>query len=387
MRLGAALAGLVAPLLLGGLLRVEQGDLDRWPEAGAWRMPVGHAHEAPTAGAPQPSFRLLRGLQGSAKRRTHEGADLGNGREGDSVLAAATGLVVHTGSDGGSGFGHHVVLAHRLVGGSLRYSVYAHFAKGTTVVRPGEIVSAGQLLGRVGRTGRASGPHLHFEVRRPADPNERWENAPVEDPLAFVLDRLPGARRDSTWARPYLEWAEHGGLLPSGARADDELSRADWWRMLAAAARVAPTEAPERSGELRDSLVAWSLLPEESLADAAHMPAEWSELSRDLERLRKTGTRLAPRPTADTDHRHRCEKVLGESRPAHELRALERRDGVPTLDITCLLLADLGPSARASAKLSAKGGTKPGKAHGPKRSSKKTKRPRGGHTAAKSSRG
>lgn len=386
MPLPAALAGLVAPLLLGGLLRMEQSDLDRWPDAGAWRMPVGRAHEAPTPSAVQPRFRLLRGLQGSAKRRTHEGADLGNGREGDSVVAAATGLVVHTGRDGGSGFGDHVVLAHRLPRGALRYSVYAHLVRGTTCVRAGEVVSAGQLLGRVGSTGRASGPHLHFEIRRPADPGERWENAPVEDPLAFVLDRLPDARRDSTWARPYLEWAEHGGLLPSGARADDELSRADWWRMLAAAARVAPAGAPERCADLRDSLVAWSLLPEESLADAAHMPAEWAELSRDLDRLRRAGTRLAPRPTGDPDHRRRCESILGESHPARELRELERRDGVPTLGVTCLLLADLGPSARRPSKLAAKSAKKPPKLRSTKRSSKSngsrrtsaTARPAGG---------
>lgn len=344
-RTRAVLAGLVAPLLLGGLLRVETGDLERWPESGAWRMPVGRAHEAPLPGAPRPEYRLLRNLQGTPKRWTHEGADLGNGREGDSVVAAATGIVVHTGGDGGSGFGVHAVLAHRMPGEKLRYSVYAHLVKGSVAVRTGEIVAAGQLVGRVGRTGRASAPHLHFEIRRPLDPNERWENAPVEDPLAFVLDRLPDARRDTTWARPYLEWAEHAGLLPSGARADDELSRGDWWRMLASAARGMPVATPERSGELRDSLVAWSLLPEESLDAPPHMPAEWSELSRDLGRLRRSGTRLAPRPTADSEHRRRCEQVLGESQPSRELKTIERRSGVPTLGVTCLLLAELGPSS------------------------------------------
>jgi murein DD-endopeptidase MepM/ murein hydrolase activator NlpD len=51
------------------------------------------------------------------------------------------------------------VIAHRL--GMTSY--YAHLS--SIAVRPGRCVVAGNLIGRAGSTGRATGPHLHFELR------------------------------------------------------------------------------------------------------------------------------------------------------------------------------------------------------------------------------
>jgi murein DD-endopeptidase MepM/ murein hydrolase activator NlpD len=79
-----------------------------------------------------------------------------------------------------------VVVAHRLPEGGLAYTVYAHLAAGSITVKPGTSVLMGTRLGKVGQTGTATAPHLHFEVRVPRDPQERWEKAPVVDPLAFV---------------------------------------------------------------------------------------------------------------------------------------------------------------------------------------------------------
>lgn len=73
-------------------------------------------------------------------------------------MAAAAGQVLYAG-DGLRGYGNLVVLQHA---GDL-LTVYAHNSE--LLVRTGERVTAGQLIARVGQTGNASGPHLHFEVR------------------------------------------------------------------------------------------------------------------------------------------------------------------------------------------------------------------------------
>lgn len=72
-------------------------------------------------------------------------------------------------------------------------SLLAHLKPGSVKVKPGDRVEAGQPLASVGRSGRASGPHLHFEVRElgHADPwRTLWENSPVLDPLRLLGQRL-----------------------------------------------------------------------------------------------------------------------------------------------------------------------------------------------------
>ncbi|MBX3156884.1 MAG: M23 family metallopeptidase [Deltaproteobacteria bacterium] len=94
----------------------------------------------------------------------HSGADL-RGKYGTPVLAAGDGVVEIAGYQGGYGF---VVYVDHGGGVTTRY---AHLQKIHT--KKGSIVTAGTKLGEVGATGRATGPHLHFEVRlegRPVDP-------------------------------------------------------------------------------------------------------------------------------------------------------------------------------------------------------------------------
>jgi len=66
--------------------------------------------------------------------------------------------VLHAGWNNG-GYGLLVVLVHT----SGVRSMYAHLS--SIAVRPGQRVRTGSLLGRVGSTGFATGPHLHFELR------------------------------------------------------------------------------------------------------------------------------------------------------------------------------------------------------------------------------
>ena len=88
--------------------------------------------------------------------RFHEGVDI-SAPEGETIGASRAGRVVFAGWN--DGFGQLVVLAHHR--GVTTY--YAHLSKILVVV--GQRLSAGDTLGRVGHTGDATGPHLHFEVR------------------------------------------------------------------------------------------------------------------------------------------------------------------------------------------------------------------------------
>ena len=100
--------------------------------------------------------------------RRHTGLDFPEAA-GIPVRAAGVDTVSFAGFNGG-GYGNLVVVTHR-----LGYeSWYAHLS--SIAVGAGAPVTGGTLLGAVGATGRATGPHLHFEVRRfgtPIDPAPR----------------------------------------------------------------------------------------------------------------------------------------------------------------------------------------------------------------------
>jgi murein DD-endopeptidase MepM/ murein hydrolase activator NlpD len=88
--------------------------------------------------------------------RMHTGVDF-PAPTGTPVLAARAGTVTVAGWV--DGYGTVVALAHEQGVSTL----YAHLS--ATLVRDGQQLAAGQPLGRVGSTGTATGPHLHFEVR------------------------------------------------------------------------------------------------------------------------------------------------------------------------------------------------------------------------------
>jgi murein DD-endopeptidase MepM/ murein hydrolase activator NlpD len=95
----------------------------------------------------------------------HNGVDLA-AHEGDLVHATASGVVLRAGDFGG--YGKVVELDH---GGGVT-TLYAHASE--LLVHEGEHVTQGQSIARVGHSGRATGPHLHLEVRqagRPVDPS------------------------------------------------------------------------------------------------------------------------------------------------------------------------------------------------------------------------
>ena len=87
----------------------------------------------------------------------HSGIDLAAAR-GAPVRATLPGIVTVIVST--TGYGLHVVIDH---GGALS-SLYGHLD--TVLVNSGDDVVAGQVIGTVGSSGNATGPHLHFEIRR-----------------------------------------------------------------------------------------------------------------------------------------------------------------------------------------------------------------------------
>lgn len=92
------------------------------------------------------------------KKRPHRGVDYA-AATGTPIKAAGDGKVIFRGSKGG--YGNTVVLQH---GGNIT-SLYAHMSSFRKGVTSGSRVKQGQIIGYVGKTGMATGPHLHYEFR------------------------------------------------------------------------------------------------------------------------------------------------------------------------------------------------------------------------------
>ena len=113
------------------------------------RFPVAGPHSFGTAdnryGAPRSGH-------------THAGQDI-LADEGTPLVAVRGGTIISTGFGGAAGY--YIALHGDRTG---RDYFYAHLRPGTTLVRDGQRVLTGQMLGQVGHTGDATGPHLHFEI-------------------------------------------------------------------------------------------------------------------------------------------------------------------------------------------------------------------------------
>ena len=103
-------------------------------------------------------FSLKRWHPVLSKWRSHKGVDYAASR-GTPVRAAGDGKVSFVGTKGG--YGKVIFLQH---GGKYR-TVYGHLSRFASGVRNGKRIKQGQVIGYVGSTGLASGPHLHYEFR------------------------------------------------------------------------------------------------------------------------------------------------------------------------------------------------------------------------------
>jgi murein DD-endopeptidase MepM/ murein hydrolase activator NlpD len=111
--------------------------------------------KAPIAAAPQPTFGA-RSIFNGQPRSPHAGTDF-RAPTGTPIVAPAAGVIVLT--DDLFFTGRTVAIDHGL--GLI--SVLAHMSK--IAVRVGDVVKPGDVVGSVGATGRATGPHLHWSVR------------------------------------------------------------------------------------------------------------------------------------------------------------------------------------------------------------------------------
>ncbi len=95
----------------------------------------------------------------------YNGVDIG-APTGTDMYASAAGTVIIAKDNGGwnGGYGNYIVIAHP----NGTQTLYGHASK--VFVSAGDTVTQGELIGKVGRTGEATGPHLHFEVRGATNP-------------------------------------------------------------------------------------------------------------------------------------------------------------------------------------------------------------------------
>ncbi len=136
---------------------------------GGGRSPANYSpgvydHFFSTAGFewPVPTSQRISSDYGRRWGRRHNGIDI-PARRGTKFVAANDGVVIYSGNEY-SGFGNIIIIAHR----DGNFTIYGHNQR--NLVEKGQYVRKGQTIGLVGNTGRSTGPHLHFEVRRDGEP-------------------------------------------------------------------------------------------------------------------------------------------------------------------------------------------------------------------------
>lgn len=131
---------------------------------------------------PVDDARLTRGFLPN-KRRPHLGLDLAAPR-GTPILASKSGTVIYAGREF-SGFGRMIMIES----GDGWATLYAHLDK--IFVSEGQVVTMGEVLGAMGRTGRATGVHLHFEIRKISGPIDPLPLLPNGDEISRKISLNP----------------------------------------------------------------------------------------------------------------------------------------------------------------------------------------------------
>lgn len=164
------------------------------PSSADGSRPTGHSGSSLQSPVDPGRTRITSGVQasrttvvnGQSRTAPHDGIDYGRGKnvpvsQEIMVRAAADGTVKIAG-DYGTPLGNQVNIVHQAENITTRTG---HLKD--VFVSPGQDVKAGELIGTLGQTGRASGPHVHFEVRQGSGGTMRTTRAIPMD--ASTLER------------------------------------------------------------------------------------------------------------------------------------------------------------------------------------------------------
>ena len=168
-------------------------------------------------------------------RRFHSGTDM-RAPKGTPVHAAGDGVVIIAGRQ--HGYGNVIYLDH---GGGL-ITRYGHLSK--IEVKKGEVIAAASEIGLVGATGRATGPHLHFEVR--------IDGHAVDPVLAMTV---AGLERTSPDEARLLALGLNPDLQKHALDRDDRSNRRGEGRV--AESKSHGKHRPERTGRARRDQTLW----------------------------------------------------------------------------------------------------------------------------------
>ena len=132
------------------------------PNVVPWSPTLYVAQRTPNAGAVSAIGQFVWPIGGVITQRFvwyHKGVDIAAGF-GTPVLAADSGRVFVAGWPDNTGYGNRVMIDH----GNGYVTLYGHLSR--IYVTAGQTVKRGDQVGAEGSTGRSTGPHLHFEIRK-----------------------------------------------------------------------------------------------------------------------------------------------------------------------------------------------------------------------------
>lgn len=112
-----------------------------WPTDSGWTLSSGY---------------VWRTSPINGKRELHGGLDISGTGYGSNIYATNNGRVIEAGYH--YSYGNHVIINHN----NGYYTLYGHMSR--IAVKVGDVVSRGQVIGYVGMTGAATGPHVHYEI-------------------------------------------------------------------------------------------------------------------------------------------------------------------------------------------------------------------------------